>query len=290
VEAAAFSVPELHALASGSGFAPGAAAVGRVSRAGEAATHLDGQRVVVGPILACGECDACRRGHPAVCPTARRYGWDLDGAFASHVVAASRWVLPLHGALDGVAPGPAAAALGREAPLAYEMLARAGVTPGEAAIWLGEGPVARLGLEIARAKGANSVSLSHEERALPPEALPEALRARAGAPPWRVFDTGATEPSRRRGLSLASGGGTLVCLALARDDRPLPLGAALATEVAILGVAAPHPDLYPEVAALAARGDIDLAGAITVVPAAEIPTLPRRLRHGSATLLVAQLG
>ena len=53
VEAAAFAVPELLALAAATGRAPGAAAVGRVVRTGEAAAHLAGKRVVAGPTLAC---------------------------------------------------------------------------------------------------------------------------------------------------------------------------------------------------------------------------------------------
>jgi L-iditol 2-dehydrogenase len=290
VEAAAFAVPELWALAAATGRAPGAAAVGRVVATGDAAAHLAGKRVVAGPTLACADCDLCRRGHPAVCPNARRYGVDLDGALASHLVAPARWVLALDGPFAGLFPGPEAAALAREAPLAYEMLARAGVAPGETTIWLGDGPVAAFGVAVARAKGATALALSPDERELPPQALRKAIAARAGAPPWRAFETSGSALGRRRGLALAAPGGTLVCLAPG-DAAAIPLDDALAAEVAIVGVAGPHPDLYPEVAALAARGDIDLAAAVTVVSAEEIASLPERLRAGAERgLLVARLG
>ncbi|HKA87440.1 MAG TPA: alcohol dehydrogenase catalytic domain-containing protein [Haliangiales bacterium] len=290
VEAAAFGVPELRALARATGRAPGAAAVGRVVRAGDAARHLLHKRVVAGPTLACGDCDLCRRGRVATCPHARRYGVDVDGAFASHLVAPARWVLALDGPFDGLFPGPAAAALAREAPLAYEMLARAGVAPGETTIWLGDSPTASLGAAVARAAGAVGLTLSPEEEELSPQALRAAIAARAGAPPWRAFDTSGGSLGRRRALALAAPGGTLVALAPG-DLAPIGVDDALAAEVTIVGVAGPHPDLYPEVAALAARGDIDLAATVTVVPPEEIPTLPERLRAGGERrLLVARLG
>ncbi len=290
VEAAAFAAPELRALAEATGRAPGAAAVGRVVRAGAAAAHLLTKRVVAGPTLACGDCDVCRRGHVAICGNARRYGVDVDGAFASHLVAPARWVLALDGPFAGLCSGPEAAALAREAPLAYEMLARAGVAPGETTIWLGDSPVASLGTGVARAKGATPFVISPEEHELSPRALKDAIAARAGPPPWRVFETSGGSLGRRRALVLAAPGGTLVALAPG-DVAPLVLDDALAAEVAIVGVAGPHPDLYPEVAALAARGEIDLAAAVTVVPSEDIPSLPERLRAGGgARLLVARVG
>ena len=290
VEAAAFAAPELAALAAATGRAPGGAAVGRVVATGDAAGHLAGKRVVAGPILACADCELCRRAHPAVCPHARRYGVDIDGAFASHLVAPARWILALDGPFDGLLPGPAAAALAREAPFAYEMFARAGVAPGETTVWLGDGPIAAFGAAIARAKGATAVEPTPAEVALSPDELRVALAARAGAPPWRAFETAGTADGRRRALALAIPGGTAVCLAPGAG-APLGIDDALAAEVAIVGVAGAHPDLYPEVAALAVRGDVDLAAHVTVVPAAEIPSLPERLRSGGGrTLLVATLG
>src|SRR5262249_9675116 len=158
-----------------------------------------------GPILACGECDVCRRGRPAVCPHARRYGVDIDGTLASHVVARARWALAVDGALAAAGAGPEACAIGREAALAYEMWARAGVAPGETTIWLGGDAVARLGAAICAAKGAAAVVVGDDERGLADDALATSLRARAGAPPWRVFETSGGTGSRRRALALAAG-------------------------------------------------------------------------------------
>ena len=48
-----------------------------------------GDRVSIDPVLHCGECDACRRGHPNVCSHLQVMGVHTDGGFASqHIVPA----------------------------------------------------------------------------------------------------------------------------------------------------------------------------------------------------------
>jgi len=48
-----------------------------------------GERVVVDPILPCGECSACRLGHDPACSALKLYGVDLDGGFAQYTRARS---------------------------------------------------------------------------------------------------------------------------------------------------------------------------------------------------------
>lgn len=73
--------------------------VGRVVAVGPDAATSDGTRLVVGMRIVwsrrigCGECDSCRRGVTSECRNAREYGadrlrrgWELSGAFASHVL------------------------------------------------------------------------------------------------------------------------------------------------------------------------------------------------------------
>ena len=217
VEAAMVGAPEALALDRGAPVAPGGAAVGRVVAAGPAAEHRLGERVLVGPVRSCFECDVCRRGHPAVCPRRARLGLDADGALASHVVARSRSATGLVGLLENAAPGPEAALLAREAALAHEMLVRAGVAPGDVTIWIGGGPVAALGLAIAQAKGAAAFAPLPDETALPVPDCAARVRARlaeAGANlPPRVFEVTARAAGRARAAALAGPGAMLVLLA-----------------------------------------------------------------------------
>jgi hypothetical protein len=78
--------------------------------------------------------------------------------------------------------------------------------------------------------------------------------------------------------ALARAGATLGLLegrsaGLAHDDLT-PLGAALAGglahELVLFGVAVAHPDLVPEIAALAARGQLSLAERVRVFPVAQL--------------------
>lgn len=267
VEGAVLGGPEVRAVALSTGLSPGGAAVGIVVASGDAAADLLGRRVLVPPTGACGECDVCRRGRLAACPTGKTLGRDVHGTLASHVVGRRRWLLPLDGPLAALTLGPEAAALAREAALAYALFARAGVGPGDVTVWLGDGPIARLGAGLARARG-HGVAVDE-----PAE------------PVFKVFETSGSAKGRRRALALAARGGMGVLLAGSAvgvpDDEPLPLGAALEGEITLLSVAMAHPDLLPEVAALAARGELDVA-AVCADPTSDLDAALTAARHDPA--------
>ena len=229
---------------------PGLAAVGRVVATGPGARHLDGARVVIGPHQPCGDCDLCRRAAAPVCPDGRTLGVDAPGTLAERVVARARWVLPLGDDLD--VPGPTAAVLGHEAALAYALYARAGVGPRDPTVVLGEGPVAGLLAQVLAAKNA----------------APGA-GAEAGDRPRKVFACDGVAAAEA--IAIAGPRATVaVATVPAGPGECAGLGAALAREVTVIGVAGAHPDLLPELAALVVRGELDLAAATRVVPIAEL--------------------
>jgi len=297
VEAAVVGPPEARALDLAPGRAPGGAAVGRVEDAGAAAAHRVGERVLVGPSRPCFECDVCRRGHPSVCPARLRLGLDVDGALASHVVARARATTGLTGPLDGALPGPQAALVAREAALAYDMAVRAGIAPGDVAIWIGSGPIARLGAAVTRALGAATFAPIAEELALPPaelaQAVGERLRAAGATLPPRIFEATARAVGRERAAALAGPGSTLVLLAASAAgsvEAPALPGVLLDADVTIVGVAGAHPDLVPELAALVARGELDLAGAAPVRPWDDVPAIVAELRSGATDAIIVARG
>jgi D-arabinose 1-dehydrogenase-like Zn-dependent alcohol dehydrogenase len=243
----------------------GAAGVGRVVWAGERADGLIDRRVLVGPIDPCGECDVCRRGGAAVCPLARR-----RDALGTTVVAAARWLVPLD---DGLAlPVPAAAAVAGDVALAYTLYARTGIGPREPVVVVGECPVGRFLIEILRAKGIVPAVLATggpwadwlRARGVPAAADRAALAAAFaaqdhGGRPWRVV---CADPAAVAiAAALAGPRATLTVLAGAAALPP----DLLAREVAVLGVAAPHPDLVVEVAAMCTKGEIDLLDGTSTV-------------------------
>lgn len=233
----------------------GCSLVGIVSACGSRAATLIGQRVLVGPIDPCGECDVCRRGGAAVCPTLRRRDAVSRG---EPVVAAARWVTPLGDELD--LPGPGAAIVAGDVAIAYTLYARTGLAPRDPAVVIGASPVARYLVAILRAKSITAAAFS-DLAATPDEAraaIAEAVAAQGlGARPWRIL---ATEPAA---ASLAAAlAGPRASLTLFGAAAALP-GALVDREVTVIGVAGAHPDLVVEVAAMCAKGDLDVGAAAT---------------------------
>lgn len=246
----------------------GGAAVGRVVDTGPAATGLRDKRVLVGPLMPCGECDACRRGAAPACPRGQRLGDTSDGAIASHVVARGRWALPLEGSLD--VAGPNAALLAREAAIAYAAFARAGIHPSEPVVVVGDGLIARFVAEVATAKGAEPFA---------DDADLEDRLAAAGqaAKPRRIFETSAAIDARQRALALANPGATVTLLSsfaagAPASAAPVAVESWLSAHATVLGCAGAHPDFLAEVVALAVREQLDVTTDVHIVAPAQLPT------------------
>lgn len=273
-------------------FAPGAAGVGLVVAHGAAASDLAGRRVAFGGLMACAECDACRRGRLDACGAATRLGVDRHGALASHVRLRRRWLTPLDGALAAAAPGAEAALLGGPAALAYALATRAGVAAGDVVLWLGDAAVIGLGRALSGWLGAHAPALAlpaGSDVAAWEHAVRAALGAAAAPPPcaYRVLVVGAVDAQVIAPLAAAGaligwhgGGASFAALgpALAAGAR---LGAAC------FGLGAPHPDLVPEVTALVGRGALALAPHATVLPLAELGQAALRALPAGQSAIVA---
>lgn len=86
---------------------PGHEVVGEVIEAGPESRWAVGTRVGV-PWLAstCGKCDYCRSGHENLCDQARFTGYQVDGGYAEHMLADSRYCFALPHELDDVHAAP----------------------------------------------------------------------------------------------------------------------------------------------------------------------------------------
>ncbi|MGE0401604.1 MAG: alcohol dehydrogenase catalytic domain-containing protein [Kofleriaceae bacterium] len=221
----------------------GAAAIGRVIDAGTRAKHLVGKRVLASAIDPCGECDVCRRGGAAVCPSARR----RTAPLASPVIAAARWLVTL-GEPGGVdLPSPAGAVVAGDLALAYTLYARTGVGPRDPVVVVGDSPIARHLAAVLRAKGITPATAG----------TPDEIRAGfaeqgLGQKPWRVIatDADATAPA----AALCGPRSTLTVLA------PIPAlpGDLAAREVTVIAVAGAHPDLLTEIVASVMKGELPI--------------------------------
>lgn len=250
----------------------GAAVIGRVGEAGANAGGHEGKLVLVGPYDPCGECDVCRRGGAAVCPT--RAARD---ALGDHVIAAGRYLIPLEDGLD--VPVPAGAAVAGDVTLAYTLYARTGPAPRDPVVLVGASPVTRFLVEILRAKGITPIVVVDPALAAWSDWLrgkAAAIAHDAGEVIAAISAQGATARAPRVIATTAEA--IPAAAALTGPRSTLTVLAPIATlpgvladrEVTVITVAGPHPDLIVEVAAMCTKGEIDLAGGTALADNAEM--------------------
>jgi 2-desacetyl-2-hydroxyethyl bacteriochlorophyllide A dehydrogenase len=157
--------------------------VGAVAEVGDGVDpSLLGTRVVLKPILACGECEACRAGRTNVCANGRLVGRDLSGGFAE------RFVVPA-GAVVPISPSVSDDLATLVEPLANAVhVTSRSVRGGDDVLVIGAGPIGALMARMALEYGAGRVFATDR---IP--ARLELIRAQGAAP----LAVDAAEPELR---------------------------------------------------------------------------------------------
>ena len=125
---------------------------GTIERLGEDASGFHaGDRVIVNPLIACGNCDRCRIGKANICRNRQIIGIHRPGAFAEYVKVpiANMYAVP-----RGMDANLASLA----EPLAVCIHAlKLGLKPYKDVMIIGAGPIGLLTVQAARAAGAGRV-------------------------------------------------------------------------------------------------------------------------------------
>jgi alcohol dehydrogenase len=128
-----------------------------------------GDRVLIDPAFACGQCEYCLAGEVPRCLHGATLGEEVDGGLAEYVRVPAGNLLPLPEGLDVLE----AAAL----PIAYGtawrmLLTRAALRPTETVYIVGSGGVSVAALQIARMAGARVIiSVGDDDKVAKAEAL-----------------------------------------------------------------------------------------------------------------------
>jgi L-iditol 2-dehydrogenase len=221
----------------------------------------EGRRLFVPGYLPCGECPRCRRAQVGACASPRRPLAEVGGALS----LPARFVAPVDDLLELAPLAPERLALAGPVAWAQSAFTVAGLAPADVAIWLGRGPVARLGHALAQDLGAHSYLLTEER---PAGALDD-LRARIAA---GVAEAGVAHGAHKRvlllteptpaywtgALALAEAGSTFVALGSTLPAMTLP------AESRVLSVGAYHPDFLPEAFAALRRLELSTADDVAV--------------------------
>ena len=222
-------------------FVPGHEFVGIVEKTGGSVTDLKpGDRVAVDPIIWCGTCAACRRGHYPACTTLKLLGVDMDGGFAEFARARANMVYRIDDRVDNLH-----AALIEPYSIGFHAIHRAGVEAGDSVAVYGAGRIGQAIMQAARTVTDGMLFIvdvlpGRLERAL--NACPDAVAidARNTDPVTAIMErTGGDGVDRaieavghalqipgrvhpvREAVQSIRGGGTVCALSLGDEEVPL---------------------------------------------------------------------
>ncbi len=278
---------------------------GVVELAGEALEHLVGRSVVVPAVIPCGHCALCAKGRGSICREQLFPGSHVDGGFASHVV--------LPGADLCVVDDARLAASGLElADLCviadaistpYQAVLRAGVGPGDLAIFIGVGGVGGFGVQLAHALGATVVALDVNAERLQALAAYGAdltlnvagedqkeLRKRIGAfakerglpaVEWKIFETSGKAAGQDLAFSLLTFGSTLSVIGFTLDKVNLRLSNLMAFDAVAMGNWGCLPEHYPGALELVLGGGVKLAPFVERRPMSTINAVFDEVHRGA---------
>ncbi len=273
-------------------------AVARAEATGAETTARSGERLFLPGWLGCGECSGCRRGLPGICPRGRA-AWQptSDGGPPEAVVEVpDRYLTPIDQPA-GVAELPDdVAAFAGDVAQVLDTCARAGLAPGDTAVWCGGDRLSRVGASWCASRSCRAIIVDDEGAAeawgtgiahvalggaLPSDGDPTGARGAERRGELRIFVSSPEAKYVAAALSLAQPGATISFLSPPSE----PFG-----EVSHLGGcrilfgAGYHPDFVPEALAALRRGEAPSAALLSCVEpeveAATVGAVPavRRLR------------
>jgi NAD+-dependent secondary alcohol dehydrogenase Adh1 len=123
---------------------------GWVHAVGAAVTNVvEGDKVIVHPLITCGLCRACRSGDDVHCETSAFPGIDSNGGYAEYLRTSARSVVKLDGSLE---PSDVAA-LADAGLTAYHAAAKAAkrLTPRDTCVVIGAGGLGHIGIQVLKA-------------------------------------------------------------------------------------------------------------------------------------------
>ena len=136
--------------------------VGEVIGVGEDVKDLEiGDKVVVEPMIACGECYACKSGRPNACSSLKVRGCHVDGGFQEYYVAPRKNIFKF----DSSIPWEEAAMI-EPYTIADQITWRADIRKGDYVFIIGAGPIGLCVLEMAKLKGGICIISDFNEKRL----------------------------------------------------------------------------------------------------------------------------
>lgn len=243
-----------------------------VETAGPAGGLKPGDRCSVEPYLNCGACIACRRGKPNCCTQLRVLGVHTDGGMREYLV------VPTHKLHKSRILSLERLALVETLGIGAHAVARAGITPDDAVLVIGAGPIGLAVTQFAQLTGAavavmdqNAARLAFCRRqmhvprtiAANEDPAPQLLEVFGGELPTVVLDATGNAQSMMRAFEYAAHGGKLVYVGLFQGDVTFPDPLFHRKELTLLASRNATPGDFTHIIRLMETGRIDTTPWIT---------------------------
>ncbi len=256
--------------------------VGEIVSGDTTDTFSAGTRVLVDPVLYCGECFHCKLGDTQLCPNGGIMGREVNGGFADYCVAATTHTFKLPDAVDSKT-GAAIQVL----TTVLHAQDKGGVEAGDTVVVTGLGVTGLMHIQLARARGARLVigvsrnahkrevamSLGADAAATHGEEAKKAvLDATDGIGADVVIECVGAMPVLGEAMDLARLGGRVIPFAIyPSGTAELPFYDLYFKELQVLNARAAKGKDFEECIKLVGDGSVDLGALIThAIPYTEL--------------------
>ncbi len=281
----------------------------------EGPSELVGKPVIIPAVLPCGECDLCRNGRSNICQHQKMPGNDFHGGFASHVVAPSRYLVPVSAEALTTQTLAELSVIADAVSTPYQVVVKSGLQQGEFAVVIGVGGVGVYAAQVARMFGAHVLALDISPSRLEAVSGIQGVRTLntssmgvkdikknvkeicrdMGAPGnrWKIYEMSGTKPGQELGFALMGIASTLSIVGFTLDKLEVRLSNLMAFDAQIIGTWGCKPELYPEVIDRVADGKLAIKPFTETFPMSRIndifqQTLEHKLQKRS--VLVPDFG
>ena len=265
--------------------------VGVVRAAGERFSSLVGKKVLVPAVMPCGDCVFCRKGRGNACLKQKMPGNDIDGGFATHLIAPGSAMVSLESAPASVKTD-SLSVVADAVSTAYQAVRRSGLAAGDVAFVIGGGGVGGFAAQIARALGAKVVvcdvaadrleglsklGVDHVCNVAGREAKDVRKELQGKAKEWgvpslgyKIFECSGTAAGQTLAYTLIAHGATLLVVGFTRDAVSVRLSNLMAFDATVHGTWGCPVEAYPEVLQLIYDGKLAIEPFIERAPMSKI--------------------
>jgi threonine dehydrogenase-like Zn-dependent dehydrogenase len=219
--------------------------VGIVESLGEGVSGLSvGQRVAVEPIIPCGTCFPCRRGHRNCCTRMKTIGVQVDGGLCERIALPAANLFATRDLPADIA------VLSEPLSIAEHAVRRARLEPGDQVVVFGAGPVGQAILVVAAQRGARVLvvdplpSRLELATAFGAEVVVDAREADVDGSiavwtsddgPACVFEAAGSPAVLEQAVRVVAASGTIVIVGLSTNPAAIPLISFTRKELNVLG-------------------------------------------------------